>query len=167
MRGRILVADQDGVYLLKFEGDVRVTLCATIDHFLDDMFSDPTFQSVIIDLSSTEGIDSTALGLLAKLSMQAQRRRNLLPVLVCSNPNILRVLYSMGFEDVFDLRSEFDAGGAGLGALGYDCASEEETRLRVLEAHRTLMALNSTNEARFRDLVATLEAATTLSAAGR
>ena len=44
--GRILVAEHDGVYLMKFVGDVRLTLCAAVDQFLDTMLSDPKFRSV-------------------------------------------------------------------------------------------------------------------------
>ena len=34
--GRILVAEQDGVYVLKFLGDVRLTLCPSLDQYLDN-----------------------------------------------------------------------------------------------------------------------------------
>ena len=42
--GRILVAHHHGVYLIKFVGDVRVTLCAAVDTFLDSMLSDAGFK---------------------------------------------------------------------------------------------------------------------------
>ena len=76
MIGRILVADHNGVYMLKFVGDVRVTLCATVDDYLHRMFDDREFKSVLVDLSETEGIDSTSLGILAKLSIQAETPRS-------------------------------------------------------------------------------------------
>ncbi len=49
MGGRILVAVHNGVYMLKFVGDVRVTLCATVDDYLERMFSDTEFKSVLVD----------------------------------------------------------------------------------------------------------------------
>ena len=66
MEGRILAAHHHGAYALKFVGDVRVNLCNSIDDYLDHMFEDPEFQSVLVDLCEAEGVDSTTLGLLAK-----------------------------------------------------------------------------------------------------
>jgi anti-anti-sigma factor len=102
-QGRILVGDHDGIYVLKFTGDVRVTLCATMDAFLRALLSRDDFRSVLIDLSETEGIDSTSLGLLAKLSLETQRRFELVPTLVSTNPDITRILRTMGFDDIFHI----------------------------------------------------------------
>ena len=68
MLGRILAAEHEGAYALKMVGDVRVSLCATIDDYLQHMFEDSSFDSVLVDLCEAEGIDSTTLGLLAKLA---------------------------------------------------------------------------------------------------
>ena len=107
MAGRILVAEHDGVYMIKFEDDVRLTLCATVDDYLDSMFADDNFRGVVVDLNDTSGIDSTSLGLLAKLSIQAEKRFGFVPTLVCTNPDITRILLSMGFDDVFDIIDGF------------------------------------------------------------
>lgn len=159
MDGRILVAHHDGVYLMKFTGDVRVTLCTTVDSFLDSMFRDVLFKSVIVDLSDAECIDSTSLGILAKLSIQAQSRFDYLPVLVSINPDITRLLKSMGFEDVFQIVEDKIENADQLGELPKINSSDEDIRKRVIEAHRILMAMNENNRAAFHDLVETLEAA--------
>ena len=159
MDGRILVAHHDGVYLMKFVGDVRVTLCVTVDSFLDSMFRDKHFNSVVVDLSRTEGIDSTSLGILAKLSIQAQDRFGFIPTLVSTNSDITRLLRSMGFEDVFNIVEEPIEAENQLGELPTRITSEEDVRQRVLEAHRVLMSLNDANREAFQDLVETLEAA--------
>jgi len=157
--GRILVAHHDGVYLMKFVGDVRVTLCAAVDTFLDAMMSDRDFKSVVVDLSRTTGIDSTSLGILAKLSIRAQERFGFVPTLVSTNPDITRVLKTMGFEDVFHIVEAPLEHKEQFGELkAFDC-SEEDMRQRVLDAHRILMSLNESNRERFHDLVETLEAA--------
>ncbi len=68
--GKILAASHHGAYVIRLEGDVRLTLCTTIDEYFQKMFSDPEFASVWLDLCDAEGIDSTTLGLLAKLELQ-------------------------------------------------------------------------------------------------
>ncbi len=157
--GRILVAHHHGVYLMKFVGDVRVNLCAAVDSFLDAMLSDPAFKSVVVDLSRTSGIDSTSLGILAKLSIRARERFGFVPTLVSTNADITRVLKSMGFDDVFHIIEEPLEHKEQFGELrSLDC-SEEDMRQRVLDAHRILMSLNESNREAFQDLVETLEAA--------
>lgn len=158
MSGRILVASHDGVYVIVFEGDVRLTLCTTVDDYLEKMFRDPQFRSVIVDLSTTENIDSTSLGLLAKLSIQADKRFAFRPTLISTRKDITRILLSMGFDEVFDLVEEPLEHEEQLAELPCTEASEEDVRARVLEAHRTLMSMNEANETAFHDLVAALEA---------
>jgi anti-anti-sigma factor len=158
MRGRILVGVHDGVYVLLFEGDVRVTLCTAIDTFLERMFEDVAFKSVVVDLAQTNTIDSTSLGLLAKLSIQADKRFGYRPMLVSTRPDVTRVLVTMGLDDVFNLVQEPLVHDEQLGELPCGCLDEDEVRRRVIEAHRLLMDLNENNREAFLDLVRTLEA---------
>ena len=158
MSGRILVASHDGVYVIVFEGDVRLTLCTTVDEYLEKMFQDSGFRSVIVDLSGTDNIDSTSLGLLAKLSIQADKRFSFRPTLISTRRDITRILLSMGFDEVFDLVEEPLEHHEQLAELPELIASEEDVRQRVLDAHRMLMSMNETNRDTFHDLVAALEA---------
>lgn len=157
--GRILVAEHDGVYLMKFVGDVRLTLCAAVDQFLDTMLSDPKFRSVVIDLTGADGIDSTSLGVLAKLSIRTQERFGFRPTLVSTRTDVTRVLRSMGFDDVFHIVEQPLESKEQFGELPPCDCSEEELRERVLEAHKVLMSLSEANREAFQDLVETLEAA--------
>ncbi|MFK7915031.1 MAG: STAS domain-containing protein [Pseudomonadales bacterium] len=162
--GQILAGQHQGVYLLRFEGDVRLTLCAAADHYLKTMFDDPGFKTVMIDLSAAAGIDSTSLGLLAKLSIRAQTEFGFLPTLVCSSPDLLRLLGSMGFDDVFHILESAPQNPAELGALPELKIPEDALRAQVLDAHRVLMDLNDSNRTRFQDLVTALEAEEPLAA---
>lgn len=160
MPGRILVGAHDGVYVILFEGDVRLTLCTAVDGYIQKMFVDPEFRSVVVDLTKTENIDSTSLGLLAKLSIQAEKQFGFQPTLVSTNQDVTRILFSMGFDDVFTLVEEPLEHQEQLGELPVVDASEDDMRQRVLDAHRTLMSMNEQNRETFHDLVATLEADT-------
>jgi anti-anti-sigma factor len=158
MAGRILVGSEQGVYVLLFEGDVRLTLCTAVDGYLDKMFHDEEFKSVVVDLSRTESIDSTSLGVLAKLSIKADKLFSYTPTLISTVSDITRILHSMGFEDVFHIVEEPLTYTDQLGELPRVQSSHEDLRQRVLDAHRTLMAMNESNRETFQDLVATLEA---------
>jgi anti-anti-sigma factor len=159
MSGRILVAAHEGVYILKFVGDVRLTLCVAVDGFLDQMFRDQAFRSVLVDLSETAGIDSTSLGLLAKLSIQSSKRFGYVPTLISTSADITRILLSMGFEDVFNIVESPLEQTEQLGPLPItDAPNERLVREKVIDAHQVLMSMNENNREVFKDLVEDLQA---------
>ena len=103
---KILAASHDGAYVIRMQGDVRLTLCTTIDEYFQHMYEDPQFASVWVDLCEAEGIDSTTLGLLAKLALEVKERFGFEPAIYSCDPGINRLLKSMGFQRLFDLHEE-------------------------------------------------------------
>lgn len=155
--GKIQFAEQDGTFALKFVGEVRLTLCSALDATIEKIFAARNFSSIIIDLTEASNIDSTTLGLLAKLSILSRQKIGLLPTLVTTNPDITRLLESMGFERVFNMVGTPVPCPNCLRDLPAQDVSEELVRAKVLEAHRILMGLNEHNREAFRDLVTALE----------
>jgi anti-anti-sigma factor len=156
--GKILVAEQSGAFVIKLNGDVRLTFCTALDAFFERMFTAPNFASVIIDLSEAENIDSTTLGQLAKLAIAARRRYQLTPVILSTNPNITRIIDSMGFSHVFTIRHEPLRTDKQLAELPLASGTENGVREKVIEAHKVLMGLCENNRAQFNELVCALEA---------
>ena len=156
--GRILVATHQGTWVVKMVGDVRMSLCITIENCLQNMFDDANFNAVLVDLTETEGIDSTSLGLLAKLAINTKKRIQKVPIIISNNADINRILQSMGFDEkVFTIVSENPHNIATLQEMPQLTVTEEAARERVIEAHRLLMDLNDRNKHEFKDLVAELE----------
>ena len=131
-------------------------MCTALDEYFENMFSEPYFLSVWVDVTEATGLDSTTLGLLAKLAISTKAKVGFTPAIVSSDPSIDRLLQAMGFSQLFEVRSD---------RCDMECcrdlparnASEDEVRLKVIEAHRTLMGLNEANHAAFQNLVMTLE----------
>lgn len=155
--GKIQFAESEGTFVLKFIGDVRLTLCAALDAYIEKIFSVLTFNAIIIDLTETAGIDSTSLGLLAKLSILSKQKVGFLPTLVSNQDDMNRLLQSMGFDQVFNIVSQGTPTDAELEDLPGQQLSEQLVKDKVLEAHRILMNLNEHNREAFRDLVSALE----------
>ena len=155
--GKLLVAEKDGVHVLKFVGDVRVTLGPTIDTFLTTLLKTEDFKSVIIDLTETKGIDSTSLGFLAKISISAKESFGIVPTIISTNEDITRILLSMGFDQVFLIIKEPIQSSVKMGEVPVKDMSEADLRKKVLEAHEVLMQLNDDNRDMFRDLVVALQ----------
>ncbi|MBD7977064.1 MULTISPECIES: anti-sigma factor antagonist RssC [Pseudomonas] len=155
--GKIQFAEQDGIFVLKFVGEVRLTLCSALDATIEKIFASANFTSIVIDLIETRSIDSTTLGLLAKLSILSRQKVGLLPTLVTDQPDITRLLHSMGFDQVFNIVDQPSVTPENLTDLPSQDVSEPEVKARVLEAHRILMGLNESNREAFHDLVLALE----------
>ncbi len=155
--GRILAASQDGAYVVRLTGDVRLTLCTTIDDYVQRMLDNPDFASVWVDLCDAEGIDSTTLGLLAKLALEVRARYGFTPAIYSSNPSITRLIKSMGFQRLYDLHEDACANPECIDCIPLVKGSEASVRDKVIEAHRVLMGLSEENRARFKDLMVVLE----------
>jgi len=155
--GRILAASHEGAYVIRLVGDVRLTLCATIDEYIQDMLENPGFTSVWVDLCDAEGIDSTTLGLLAKLALKVKEKFGFTPAIYSCDPSINRLLNSMDFQRLFELHEEACSQPEDIQEIPAVAGSEEEVREKVIEAHRVLMDMSDENRARFKDLMTVLE----------
>ncbi|WP_415885154.1 STAS domain-containing protein [Neptuniibacter sp. QD37_6] len=155
--GLIYSALVEGRFVLKFVGDVRLTLCATLDCHLEQSLADPQVTEILIDLTQAEGIDSTSLGLIAKLAIKAEQGGMDKPALISTNSDITRILYTMGFDHIFVLLEELPPCVEDLKELPLVQESVAEMQDRIISAHRILMDLNEANREAFQDLVNTLE----------
>lgn len=155
--GKILVGEKNGVYLLKLQGDVRVTLCASISEYIQKIFAGRDAKEVYVDLLDAECIDSTTLGLLAKLALYTQENFGIRTRLLCVNRDILRVFEAMAIDDLFDILGL--PAKPDLSATEVPCREldEDAARKQVLEAHQLLVKLNPSLMEEFFDLITSLE----------
>jgi anti-anti-sigma regulatory factor len=158
--GRILVADHEGVYVIKMVGDVRLTLCVSFDQYIEILFGKNDFCTILFDLAEAEGLDSTTLGLIAKIAVKSEAVKNIKPIIICNSPDILKLLNSMASETVCQSIENPPQDYCATSELScLDVAENEESvvKEKVLEAHCVLMGLNESNRETFKDLVKTLD----------
>jgi anti-anti-sigma factor len=158
--GKILHASHDGIHVLRFVGDIRYTLGHALDHFLESLFAGQMPAGFVIDLTATDCIDSTNLGLLVRIAREMHNHSAPRVTIVSDRPDINAVLGSMALDEVFDIVSRADVpvgGGRELPRREVDRDSLSHT---LLKAHRALMELNERNEETFGDVVAKLEQTT-------
>ena len=121
------------------------------------MYEDPGFTSVWVDLCDAEGIDSTTLGLLAKLALKVKEKFGFKPAIYSCDPGILRLLQSMAFDRLFDVREEECNRLEDIDEIPAVQDDEAAVKEKVIEAHRVLMGLSDENRVRFQDLMTALE----------
>ena len=157
-QGKILISDKADHYLLKLVGDVRLTLSGTLNRYMEVLFGQNQVQSVVVDMLDADGVDSTTLGLIAKLGLHCRECYHMNVKLFCKNPSIIRTLDCMGFDEIIDIiqQSPNDL-EAELRSLDEVPTAVDEVRKQVLEAHKLLLKLNPKNSAEFTDLINALE----------
>ena len=105
----------------------------------------------VIDLTQTESIDSTNLGLLARIANRMHERGGPRVTIVSHRQDINEVLLTMGFDE------EVPSAGNGTRPLTTLAPDRNNLGRTMLMAHRTLMALNDRNRDQFADVVSLLE----------
>jgi anti-anti-sigma regulatory factor len=155
--GKILAADYKHMAMLKFVGDVRVLMSSTLDSYCNGLYRRGILDAMVVDLSETRGIDSTALGLLAKMAIQLRNRFNVKPTIVSTNPDITQILRRMSFDLIFSIVDKPMKQPMAFCELQQKPESESSLRDKVLDAHVTLMALSEQNKLEFQDLVQALK----------
>jgi anti-anti-sigma factor len=154
----IQFATTGGTTIIRLFGDIRYTLSAAFSDFLEGLFQDDAITDIIVDLTRASAIDSTNLGLLAKIAIHCRQHLHHPSIIVSDNHDINEVLRSVSFDQVFKLVSAYELPDTELQALQSEAADRERLAKVLLDAHKTLMGLSKENQAKFRDVVSVLEA---------
>lgn len=155
-KGKILVGRVGDNYVIKMVGDVRMNLCTSLNDYINSIFKEAAVRGVLVDLRETSGLDSTTLGLLAKLALFSKRLYNIVPLLFCGDKGILKTLQAMSLDELFQVVSTGREEWVDLREL--PCVGNEvKARADVLEAHKLLTEINPQCEADFVDLIHYLE----------
>lgn len=153
--GKVLVAEHTGVYSVKLVGDVRVTQCCQFYDFVQTMVANEHYADCIVDMSETEHMDSTTLGVLASIANGSKCIR---PTILAPSSSILRLLKSMAFDRVFSIVDNTETAIGVFSELNQAICSDDEMRDRVIAAHCVLMGMSDQNKTTFSPLVEALQA---------
>ena len=151
------MAHDDGAYAIHLTGDVRMVLCLSFDKFIRSMFDDVALKSVVFDLRTAEAVDSTTLGMMAKIALQCMHSNIAKPVLLTQSRGMLRLFESMGFDEIFVISDGIGAVIDNLQSLNCEGGDETLFKKQVIDAHKVLMSLNENNRQAFEVLVESLE----------
>ena len=155
--GNILHASHDDIHVLRFIGDIRYTLSPSIDRFLEEIFATSKPAGFVIDLTETDSIDSTNLGLLARLAKKMKTLDTRRITIVSNRTDINSVLNSMALDEVFDIVQDASLEAEATREVPQQDIDRETLTRTLIDAHRALMEINEHNRKTFQDVVTTLE----------
>jgi anti-anti-sigma factor len=156
----------DETLVLRLFGPIRFRSVRELRRFVDDVVAHDGGgdDGVSLDLRGVDMIDSTGLGLLARVGRLSLEQRGRRAVIVCPDNDVATSLRSAAFDQLFLMLDEYpyrdsapfteialeppDGGSAG----------EPELGRMILDAHRDLAAISERNLEVYRDVIAALEA---------
>lgn len=155
--GTARYAHQGDTWILQLSGEIRHPLAPALNNLLDHAFQDPALGHFLIDLSGAETIDSTSLGVLARianhLSTQGQER----PAILSPNADVTTQLRAVCFDRLFQFLNRADIEEHRLRPVETPAIDDAATFDQVLDAHRRLCAIDADTHAVFKDVVQILE----------
>ncbi|OTG67280.1 anti-anti-sigma factor GigB [Acinetobacter silvestris] len=155
--GHVEYASLNGTHIFKLIGEVRAQSCISLDKLLARIEQQKNVIGAIVDLTETTFIDSTVLGILAKLGLKLKQVHHIQAVMLSTNPDISTLANSMGLGQVFVILNYCGDPNVCTKALMDDNINHNTMLCTVLDAHRTLMKLNANNQNMFEPLVKQLE----------
>lgn len=155
--GKILVSHDGSNYIIKLESDVRLTLCASLSQYMDTIFESESVDDVLVDLLDATGVDSTTLGLLAKLALHCKKMFGVKPTIFCVDEDLIQVLKSMGLDDIYNIVDQPPEQLDSLKPLPPNVEDVELMQQQILEAHKLLVLLSPDKKQEFINLIQCFE----------
>ena len=154
-RGRYFYAEKDNITYIKMVGNLKYTTSSGFDHFVDGLM-ERGFKNVVIDLSEATYIDSTNLGLIAKIAGRARHNSRMHVTIVSPNEDINEILRSVRFDKLFTIVENME-GLDNLQEIPDEEHDKKEDLQMLIKAHKALMDIDEENRPQFKDVVELLE----------
>ena len=155
--GAAQYAQSDTTYFLRLSGEVRYPMGCSLDEFLDRLFQRRDCDNIVVDLTAAEFIDSTNLGLLAKIANFTRQHLGKKTTLISSNDDINEVLEKVSFSEIFIIHD----GPPPVVDKWYDVPITEPCRNELaktlIESHNALCKISDENQEDFRSFVDTIQ----------
>lgn len=155
-QGRVLYAHSHGTWVLRFIGAIRYTMAHPVDSFLDELFRRENPGRICVDLNDTTSIDSTGIGLLAKIAVGLEQAGKGAPLLFSSNPDIIETLRNVCLDEVCTLLPGAPEAVAA-NAIPDTCPDERQLARTIVSVHCLLCDLSSENRAKFKGVIDAFE----------
>ncbi len=155
--GHVEYASLKGTHIFKLIGEVRAQSCISLDKLLNRIEQQQNVVGAIVDLTETTFIDSTVLGILAKLGLKLKQVHHIQAVMLSTNPDITTLANSMGLGQVFVILNYCKEPQVCTRELCEEEITHNTMLKTVLDAHKTLMQLNENNQNMFEPLVKQLQ----------
>jgi len=156
--GRVFHAAAGNRHVLRYVGRADYTMAPSIERLGDGLFEGNGLSALVFDLRQASLLDSTNLGLLARLAGRVEQAGGRATI-VSTNDDVTDVLRSMGLSAMFQISSDdplLHEVGEGE-EIPQEPTGQRELMLTMLEAHLVLTSIDENDSSGFRAVVEGLE----------
>jgi anti-anti-sigma factor len=155
-KGRYSHARQGERVFIRLCGALKYTESDCFDDFINQLLADAPPEEILIDLTEATYLDSTNLGLIARIGDFMREERGKRAILVSTHKDINKILQSVRFEQVFTMIGESPE-SVSFEEIPPEVREERDTLAMMLRAHRSLIAVDDRNKEAFQDVVCLME----------
>ena len=148
--GEIFLSEKDGITFIRVKGNASFVCAPPLRELAKRLASEP-FGGLKIDLEECTWMDSTFMGMLAMLGLNAKKKSVPAEIWNASGQNE-KLLCGLGLQKVFAFLSGV-FGGADDAAAASNAVTPENNARNVLDAHQTLMDIDVSNVPKFEKVV--------------
>ena len=148
--GEVFLSEKDGVQHIRVKGNASFVCAPPLRELAKKLASEP-FGGLKIDLEECTWMDSTFMGMLAMLGLNAKKKGVPAEIVNASEQNE-KLLCGLGLKKVFEFKTGPSAAGDDVPAASNDTTDEGRAR-NVLDAHQTLMDIDEGNVQKFERVV--------------
>ncbi len=148
--GEVFLSEKDGVQYIRVKGNASFVCAPPLRELAKKLAAEP-FGGLKIDLEECTWMDSTFMGMLAMLGLNAKKKGVPAEILNASEQNE-KLLCGLGLKKVFEFKAGPFTAGDDVPASSNDTSAEGRAR-NVLDAHQTLMDIDISNVQKFEKVV--------------
>jgi anti-anti-sigma factor len=147
----------DDTLEIKMKGDLKYFKSYCFDQFVEQRLEEYPVPHITIDLSEAEFIDSTNLGLIAKVARLHDEKHVEKVKILSPCESVNQVLLSMGFESVFEIELEAGALGGEFEDVPEEDEGADHIKKTIYKSHKLLSDMNGKNEKTFKSVIESME----------
>ena len=148
--GEVFLSEKGGVQHIRVKGNASFVCAPPLRELAKKLAAEP-FGGLKIDLDECTWMDSTFMGMLAMLGLNAKKKNVPAEIWNASEQNE-KLLCGLGLKKVFEFQNgEF--GDADNAAAASNATTAESNARNVLDAHQTLMDIDEGNVQKFEKVV--------------
>ena len=148
--GEVFLSEKDGVQFIRVKGNASFVCAPPLRELAKKLAAEP-FGGLTIDLEECTWMDSTFMGMLAMLGLNAKKKGVPAEIVNASEQNE-KLLCGLGLKKVFEFKTGTFSAGDDVPAASNDTTDEGRAR-NVLDAHQTLMDIDVSNVQKFERVV--------------
>ena len=151
------VALNQGTYFLKLSGHLCFGSSVPFADLIDLIGSTPDCKGALVDLRGASMIDSTHLGLLARLALESQQKLGQELTIVSTGKHVPQALKTTGLQHFALLLDAHEGMMPPMESIQALPETKRTVAQVMLEAHQTLVGLNQDNKKTYQDFVTMLK----------